>query len=313
MPANLEGIYAAVVTPYGDDGAPSEEQLASCLRHLAENGGHGALVAGTTGEAPSLNVAERAALFRMARKTAGDLRLMAGTGAASLTDAAAITAAAYDAGMDAAMVIAPFFYKKADDDGLFAFYAALIERAVPSDGRLFLYHNPVVAANGLSIELIKRIRDAYPRNVVGIKDSSQDWPRAQRMFDELPDFAIYLGDDRLLSSALRAGAAGGISLVANAFPGMLRDVYNRHHAGQSTEEAQERLDATHRLFDDLPSIAAIKAVLAAGGIIQNAAVRPPLRGLTPDETAILNERFMIDQPIPGSVSLQDLIDLTQDQ
>lgn len=312
MSTSLKGVYAAVITPFGDDGAPSEEQLAACLRHLAAHGTHGALVAGTTGEGPSLSVAERTAVFRAARRSASDLRLLAGTGAASLTDAAALTATAFDAGMDAVLVIPPFFYHKADDTGLFDFFAALIQRAVPSDGALLLYHNPVAAAVGLSVELVRRIRDAYPRNVVGIKDSSQDWANARRLLDEVPDFAVLLGDDRLLSRALEAGGAGGITLVANAFPGLLRNVYDRQAAGESTAQAQQRLDATHRQFDGLPRIPAVKAILAAGGIIQNPSVRPPLRGLTPDETSTLNERFFIDQPIPDSVSLEDLTDLAQD-
>lgn len=302
----LSGVFAAVVTPYGADGGPSPEQVASCLQHLARRGSHGALIAGTTGEGPSLSAEERIALFRAAAQASSGLKLLAGTGAASLEDAVTITRAAYDAGFDATVIIPPFFYKAADDEGLFEFFAGVLRRAVPADGAVLLYHNPVTAAVGVSIELIHRLRDAYPEQIVGIKDSSQDWPHTARLLESFPDFRVFVGDDRSLTSNLQAGGAGAITLVANAFPDLARAVFDRHASGDPADAAQERLDDAHRQFDGLPRIPAIKYILRAGGVIESDAVRPPLRPLSADEEATLKERFLLDREIPSTIHLSDL-------
>src|SRR5690606_38934031 len=213
-----DGVYAAVVTPYdATSQTPSPEQLAACLGQLARQGCHGALLAGTTGEGPSLSTAERAALFQAAAGANSGLTLLAGTGAASLDDALTLTRAAFDAGCDAAVIIPPFFFRGADDDGLFDFFAAVIRQSVPTDGAVLLYHNPVAAAVGLSVELIARLRDAFPEQVVGIKDSSQDWEHTRTLLETLPGFQVFVGDDRLLADNLAGGGAGSITLIANAF------------------------------------------------------------------------------------------------
>lgn len=307
----LQGTYAAVVTPFDGNGNLSAEQFDSCLQHLATRGCHGALVAGTTGEAASLSATERASLFDLAAADTHGLRILAGTGAASLEDAASITRAAYEAGCDATVIIPPFFYKGATDDGFFDYYRILIARAVPSDGAVILYHNPVATAVGLSIELVKRLRDAYPEQVIGIKDSSQDWDNTQTLIKELPDFLVLVGDDRLLGQALATGGGGSITLVSNAFPDMPRAVFDAHQSGQPVEEAQARLSNAHAQFNGLPRIPAVKSILKAGGIISNDAVRPPLRPLSADEMALLKERFLLDVEIPQAVTLNDLYDANQ--
>ncbi len=306
MTRDFRGIYAAVVTPYAEDGHPSAEQLARCLFNLAERGCHGVLVAGTTGEGPSLSAAERRDLFEAAVAAKSGLRLLAGTGASSLEDAVFITRAAFDAGMDAAVIIPPFFYGGADDEGLYAFYTALIRQAVPDDGAIFLYHNPPVCGVGLSFELIARLRDSFPRQVVGIKDSSYDWAHTRGLIDGFEGFAVLNGDDKALSQTLEVGGAGSITLVANAFPDLAREVFDLHAAGKPLEEAQERLTLAHRQFDGLPRTAALKTLLKAGGVIDNDAIRPPLRPLNEQEDALLRERFLLDLEIPSTIRLRDL-------
>lgn len=308
MSRHLHGVYAAAVTPYGEDGHPSAEQFSSYLRQLAERGSHGALVAGTTGEGTSLSIEERIALFSAAVQAGSGLHLLAGTGAASLEDAVTMTRGAFNVGCDAALVIPPFFYKKADDDGLFAFFAELIRRAVPGDGTVLLYHNPVVAAVGVSFELIHRLRDAFPEIVTGIKDSGQDWDHTRGLLETFPDFDVFVGDDRSLAQNLAAGGAGSITLIANAFADLDRAVYEQHVAGRPTAEAQARLTRAHAQLDGTPRIPAIKYVLRAGGVIENDTVRPPLRPLTDEEEALLRDRFMLDEQIPSTIHLSDIYD-----
>ena len=308
MPADLRGVYAAVITPFDDAGKPSLEDFDRCLHHLSDRGSHGVLVAGTTGEGASLSASERIGLFKAAASHRHGLRILAGTGAASLEDTVQMTAAAFDAGCDAAVIIPPFFYKSAGDDGFFSYFQAVITRSVPSDGAVILYHNPVATAVGISQELVQRLRDAFPEQVVGIKDSSQNWDWTQQLIANNPGFQVLVGDDRLLARSLQAGGAGCLTLVSNAFPDMPRAVFDRNAAGESADEAQDRLAQAHAQFNGLPRIPAVKALMKFAGITTSDAVRPPLTPLNADEVARLKERFMLDIEIPNTVRLSDLYD-----
>ena len=308
MSIDLRGIYAAVITPYNAEGSPSIEDFQQCLEHLAGRGCHGVLVSGTTGEAASLSIPERISLFKAATGQPHGLRILAGTGAASLEDTIELTRAAYDAGCNATVIIPPFFYKGASDDGFFAYFEAVISRAIPSDGAVVLYHNPVATAVGISLDLVRRLRDAFPSQIVGIKDSSQNWDWTQQLIAIDPDFRVFVGDDRLLGQALQAGGAGSVSLVANAFPDLDREVFDLQSVGQPVADAQVRLSQAHAQFDGLPRIPAVKALMHYAGVIDNEAVRPPLVPLTPAEDALLKERFLLDIEIPGTVRLSDLYD-----
>jgi 4-hydroxy-tetrahydrodipicolinate synthase len=293
----LRGIHAAVATPFGLDGKPDPEQLKPYLQHLAQHGCHGVLLAGTTGEGPSLSVQERIGLFAAVSRIKTSLVILAGTGAASLEDVVALTRAAFEHGMAAAVIIPPFFYKNADEDGLFAFYAEIIRRAVPGDGAVLLYHNPAVCGVGLSFGLVRRLFEAFPRHVVGIKDSSGDLEYARQLIEELPGFQVLVGDDRLLASALTAGGAGAITAVANVAPHLLRNVYDLYQQSASLTEAQAQLTDERCKFEGLPLAASVKALLVARGLIQSAEVRPPLRPLTASQQALLRSRFK-DEGLP---------------
>lgn len=302
----LRGIYAAVITPYDQSGRPDPDQLAGCLAHLAQGGCHGALLAGTTGEGPSLSVEERAGLFAAAASHRNGLKLLGGTGASSLPDVVTLTRAAYDVGLDGVVIVPPFFYGSADDSGLFDFYAEVIRQAVPDNGAVLLYHNPGVCGVGLSPELIARLLDAFPAQIVGIKDSSYNWEYTRTLLERFPGFLVFTGDAGSLAQTLAAGGAGSITLVSNAFPSLGRDVFDCHMQGKPTAEAQTRLSNAQAQFAGLPRIAALKLVLQAGRIITSISVRPPLRPLTLEEEVMLKERFLLDLRIPRAIRFQDL-------
>ncbi len=294
MTPSLAGIYAAVATPFDDDGGLALGDLVSLLGHLAAQGCHGVLVAGTTGEGPSLSVAERRALFRAAVGADTGLRILAGTGAASLTDACELARAAFDAGVTGIVPIPPFFYADPPLEGLVHFYTTIITTAMPSDGWLMLYHNPFVSAPPVSLELIARLTDAFPEQVIGIKDSSGDPMHAQTLVSRWPGFQVLIGDDRLLTPAIGWGVAGAITALAGLFPALVRAAYDAAATGEPSGPAQERLNNAYQQLDGLPRISAIKWLLAAGRLISQAAVRPPLSPLTDEHIALIEQRFHLN-------------------
>jgi 4-hydroxy-tetrahydrodipicolinate synthase len=290
MTAALGGIYAAIITPFDGAGRPDYEQFFAHAATLAEAGCHGILASGTTGEGPSLNVSEREELFKRATSLQDGQRVLAGTGAASIEDTIRLTRAAFDAGLDGVIVLPPFFYRFPAPEGVYEFYAAVIERAVPEDGSVLIYHNPAVCDVPITVPLIERLRERFPKQVVGIKNSSGEWDYNQTLCQIDPDFQVFVGSDALVSSNLKAGGAGAITGMANLVPALLRQVYDQHYQRGPTEEAQQALDNAKLPLDGLPRIPAIKALLRLKGIISNDAVRPPLSRLTPAEMEELRKR-----------------------
>jgi 4-hydroxy-tetrahydrodipicolinate synthase len=144
----LAGVYAAAVTPL-QDGHASALDLGSVpvlLRFLASRGCHGAVLFGTTGEGPSFSPSERETLMRTAilaraqGELASDFRLIAGTGTPSLSESIELTKLAFELGFDGVLVVPPYYFRKATDEGLFNWFRELIDAAVPSDGYLLGYH-----------------------------------------------------------------------------------------------------------------------------------------------------------------------------
>lgn len=294
MTTKLEGIYAASVTPFDDDGIPALHLLSSHLRYLEANGCHGALILGTTGEGPSFSVEERTSILEAAAAERGDLALLAGTGATSLADAIALTRTAFDLGYDGVLVVPPFYFKSASLEGLYDFYAALIERAVPEDGNLLVYHIPQVSGVAVEGDLIRRLRDAFPNQMAGIKDSSGSVENMQMLCsDEFEGFGVFIGNDALLADTLAEGGVGAITALANVFSQRLREVYDAHQDDLPTEHAQARLTALREKAAGLgPALAAVmKTLLHLEGMLPNADVRPPLRRLDEAEEAELKKLF----------------------
>jgi 4-hydroxy-tetrahydrodipicolinate synthase len=287
--STLNGIYAAVAS-FDAARRPDSDQFQKLLRHLEARGCHGVLIAGTTGEGPSLSVDERIALVKAAVTANSSLRLLAGTGATSLEDAIALARAAFDAGAAGIVVIPPFFYARPSVSGLIDFYARLIEAAVPADGAVLLYHNPTVSAPPIEPELVARLVERFPEQVVGIKDSSGDFAYTESLLDTFPGFRVFVGDDRLLARALAAGAAGAITALAGVFPDLARAVFDHYYAGEPIDQAQERLSLAHSQIADMPRIATVKWLLAAGRVLEGDAVRPPLTQLSEDQINSLRSR-----------------------
>ena len=178
----LAGVYSAAVTPLKADFSPDLEAIPSLLDFLAGRGCHGILLLGTTGEGPSFSPEERLGILRAALQVRGMLpatqdgtyKILAGTGTPSLTETIALTRSAFDLGYDGVVVLPPYYYRKATDEGLFRYFSELIHKAVPSDGFLLGYHIPGTAGIGFSTDLLARLKDAFPHQFAGIKDSSHD-------------------------------------------------------------------------------------------------------------------------------------------
>jgi 4-hydroxy-tetrahydrodipicolinate synthase len=299
----LPGIYAAAVTPLTASLQPDHEALPALLDFLAERGCHGVVVLGTTGEGPSFSVDERAAFIRAAidhrDARRPDLRLIAGTGCANLTDTQTLTRAAFDAGADAALVLPAFYFKGVSATGLAGYFEAILQAAVPAEGRLLVYHIPQVSGIAIPAETVAALRARYPQQAWGMKDSQDHLPHTQAMLREFPGFGVFTGSDSTLSDSLAAGAVGGITALANITSPLNRQVWDAHKRGQAAPEAQARLNRARQVVAGLNGSAVMKFALAELFGFPYWPVRPPLSELPAEAKARLAAELReLLEPLP---------------
>jgi 4-hydroxy-tetrahydrodipicolinate synthase len=277
----LSGVYAAALTPLNADSTPDLEPIPAFLAFLAERGCHGALIFGTTGEGPSFSPAERRAVWSAAlkvRESYPDFRLLAGTGTPSLQESIDLTQTAFELGYNGVVVVPPYYFRTASDDGLFCWFESLIQEAVPSDGYLLGYHFPAVAGIGFSMALLKRLKEAFPVQFAGIKDSSHDPALASALGATFgKDLAVFTGTDSYLALALQNKAAGCITAPANLISPGLRAVYDAFLRDEDLSEMQACVTEQRHVLEKYPPFPAVlKALLARKYDFPRWPVRPPL-------------------------------------
>jgi 4-hydroxy-tetrahydrodipicolinate synthase len=268
--ADLHGVYAAAVTPLTPDLTPDLAALPGLLDFLARRGCHGVLLLGTTGEGTSFSVSEHLDVLREGlryRATARpNLKIFGGTGAASLTDAVALTHAAFDLGVDAVVTLPPFYYKGISAAGLVTYYDTLIRAAVPSDGRLLVYHIPQMSAVPVPAETLNTLRGRYPRQFYGIKDSQDELAHTLGLLEHVPGLSVFAGSDSIMADALAAGGAGTITALANVTAPLNRAVWDAHQSGVGAPEAQAKLARARQVIKGLSGPGVMKAALASSSI-----------------------------------------------
>ncbi|MBI4730991.1 MAG: dihydrodipicolinate synthase family protein [Chloroflexi bacterium] len=288
----LAGVYAAAVTPLKTDFSPDMDSIPPLLDFLARRGCHGMLLLGTTGEGPSFSAQERLEIFRAGARVrethptlrqaqGGAFRLLAGTGTPSLTETVALTRGAFDLGCDGVVVLPPYYYRKTTDAGLFAWFSELIHRAVPADGALLGYHIPGMTGIGFSLDLLARLKNAFPRQFAGLKDSSHDPDFAHALGERFgADLLVLTGTDSYLQLAMENRAGGCITAPANLISPDLRRVWDGLQNGEDVSAAQERVTEIRRLLEKYPPFPPLlKALLAKQHGFPRWPVRPPLESV----------------------------------
>ena len=281
----LAGVYAAAVTPLKLDSTLDLEAVPVLLRFLASRGCHGALLFGTTGEGPSFSPKERETLLRSARVYRQQLpgfKLLAGTGTPSLSETIDLTKLAFDLGYNGVVVLPPYYFRKATDEGLFTWFSELIKKAVPSKGYLLGYHIPSATGVGFSLDLLARLKDTFPTQFAGIKDSSHDESFATALGQRFgKDLLVLNGTDSYFHHALKNHAQGAITAPANLISEGLREIWDLYQEGKDPSEAQARVtEQRHILEKYMPFPPILKALLHRLHDMPHWSVKPPLEEIS---------------------------------
>ncbi len=288
-PSRLQGIFSPVLTPFGADGAPDPDRfIRHCRWLLAQEVGLAAF--GTNSEANSMTVVEKRALLD-ALLEAGlpAARMMPGTGACALPDAIELTREAVAAGCGGVLMLPPFYYKGVSDDGLFRYYAGVIDAVADARLRIYLYHIPPVSGVPIPLTLIDRLLATFGPVIAGVKDSSGDWKNTAAMLERFQPrgFDVFAGSENFLLANMRGGGAGCITATGNVNPSAIVRLY-RSWQQADADEQQKKLDAQRAAFAQFPMIPAMKAAIALKtGRRDWVHVRPPLVELTADQQQAL--------------------------
>lgn len=280
-PEELTGSIAPVVTPFTADGDVDHESLANLVAWQLKQGSDGISIGGSTGEPSAQTITERAEAIRTVIKIAdGRVPVVPGTGSAKLQETIELTGAAYDAGIDAALIITPY-YARPTQEALYIWYKTVA--AEYPDLPIIAYNVPSRTAVEITPETVARLHRDVP-NFVGIKETTKDFEHFSRVIKAAGrDLLVWSGIELLCLPLLALGGTGFISATANIAPAATKQMYDAYRQGRF-DEALELHYGLHPLVDLIfveTNPAPVKWVLQRRGLINSEYVRPPL--ITPTD------------------------------
>jgi 4-hydroxy-tetrahydrodipicolinate synthase len=252
----LGHVLTAIVTPFRDDGSVDFDAFQALCAHLVENGSDGVVVAGTTGESPTLSDDERLDLVRAALEAVGDsATVVAGTGTYSTAHSVHLTEAAHELGASAFLVVAPY-YTTPPQRGIGAHFA---EVARATDRPIVVYNIPARVVINIEPETISRLAELG--NVRAVKQANADLDQARHIVACGLD--LYAGDDNLVQPFLELGGVGGVCVHTHVVGPQVAEQVRAALAGdlERARELDRQLEPSYELLGVAPNPIAIKAAL----------------------------------------------------
>jgi 4-hydroxy-tetrahydrodipicolinate synthase len=237
--AEIGGVITAMVTPFTEDRSVDEGAARKLARHLIDNGSHGLVLSGTTGESPTLDDDEKLSLLRAVRDELGpDVLLICGTGSNDTRHSERLSAAAADEGADAVLAVTPY-YNKPNRAGLIAHYQAVARAAgVP----VVLYNIPSRVVVNVPPDLLAELAEI--ENVVGVKQANDD------ELQPVEGLRVLAGNDGTFLRTLEMGGPGGVLVATHLVGPEMRAIYDAVQAGD-VERAREIDDSLRPIYEVL--------------------------------------------------------------
>ena len=252
---SLKGIWAAVVTPIDTTYQPDCARAIAYYEELLDTGCDGINLLGTTGEAMSFSVKQRELIMEGVAESGLPMhRIMVGTGASSLDDSIALKRIADRLGFAAALMMPPFFYREAGDNGVLRFFDIVLSDA--NEIPVILYNFPKMSGITFTPSLVGRIIDAHPNRIIGVKDSSNTLEYEREILAHFPKLRVFPGSEELLASGLAIGDAGCISGTVCLWPQLAQEVFLSGDPAKA-HELEEKRRAIAR-----PLIPAVRQLIA---------------------------------------------------
>ena len=279
----IKGLISPVLSAFDDNLQFNQDMYNTLAEDLLSNGCSGLAPFGTTGEALSVSNDERMVALEglLKYKIPADV-LIPGTGLCNFPDTVKLSRHAIELGCKGVMTLPAFYFKDVTDEGLFDYYKRLIDEINHPNLKIYLYHIPQVSGVGLSIELVKKLKTAYPDIIAGIKDSSGIWDNTAKLLS-IPELIVYPGAELPVIDAIKLGGPGCISATANFNPTNIGKVINLCHDGDwdKAELLHKKVKEIRYLFQDYSAIPAQKSMLAKKYKDERwKNIRPPLQQIS---------------------------------
>lgn len=290
---NFGRILTAMVTPFNEKGEVDFDKVNELVNYLIANGTEGIVVAGTTGESPTLSSDEKVDLFkRVVEVVNGRVPVLAGTGSNNTRGSIELTKRAEAAGVNGIMLVVPY-YNKPSQEGLYQHFKTIAEATqLP----VMLYNIPGRTSVNMAPETI--IRLSKIKNIVCVKEASGSLDSMAKIIEETDDsFSLYSGDDGIALPVLAIGGAGVVSVAAHVMGNEMQEMVRAFDKGDLNEAAslhRKLLPMMKALFA-APSPAPVKAALQLKGL-DTGSLRLPLLPLNEVERETLKKAL---QPILG--------------
>ena len=280
----LGEVLTAIVTPFQEDGSVDFHRFAALAHHLIENGSDGIVVAGTTGESPTLSEDERLELFHVAVGAVGEqATVIAGTGTYSTAESMHLTEQAHRIGVDGFLVVTPY-YNKPPQRGIVEHFKAI---AAMSDRPVIVYNIPGRVVVNIESETIATLAEI--ENVIAVKQANDDHLQA-RFIAEQTELDLYAGDDNLIFPFLELGGVGGVCVHTHVVGPRVKEMIQLYKTGDHVEARRldEELEPAYDLLKVVVNPIAIKAALNLLGH-EVGGLRLPLVGATETEIAAIRD------------------------
>jgi len=292
----IRGVLAPVVTPFKADLSPDRDRfIRHCQWLLSQNCGLAAF--GTNSEANSMSAKERMKLLDVLVAAGIDRsRVMPGTGCCSISETVELTAHAVKHGCAGVLMLPPFYYKNASEEGLYRYFSEVVQRIGDTRLKIYLYHIPPVAIVGITPKLVELLLKSYPNAIAGMKDSSGDWNNTKTFLDAFASdgFGVFVGSESFLLVNIRNGGVGTISATANVNPAAIYELYavaSAVSAHVDLQDEQSKLNLVREVFSSRKFPSMIAALKLAIAIYRQdwewPRVRPPLVELTAEQAKFL--------------------------
>jgi 4-hydroxy-tetrahydrodipicolinate synthase len=276
----IKGVITAMATPFAEDGSVDLDAARRLASHLVEHGSHGLVIAGTTGECPTLTDGEEIELLAAVREElGGDALLICGTGTNDTRHSCELTKMAADAGADASLVVAPY-YNKPNENGLRAHFET-VATAVP-ELPMIIYNIPSRVIINISPQLLAELAEI--ENIVAVKQANDD------DLGPIDGLTILAGNDTTFLRMLEFGGGGGICVASHLVGDRMREMWDAAQEGEI--ERARAIDTELRPVYDAMGVTTnpmpVKGALEMLGLCDER-MRLPLVPLSDEHRAVVRE------------------------
>jgi 4-hydroxy-tetrahydrodipicolinate synthase len=254
-------LLTAMITPFHPDGSVNYDAARQVARHVCDDGSDGVVVAGTTGESPTLDDEEKLELVRAVREAIPGRAVVAGTGTYDTRHSVALSRRAMEAGADAVLAVVPY-YNKPPQEGMFQHFRAIAEVAP-----VIMYN--IQSRSAINMTAATTLRCAELPNVIGVKEASGDLTQMGLVCAAAPaGFSVWSGDDNLTLPLLAVGGVGVISVIGHLAGSAMRALIDAFAAGRNDEARRIHLGllpVLQALMTTAPNPVPLKSAMNALG------------------------------------------------